>query len=64
MTIDSPWLVGMVETRRSMEVRPSPVRIWMRPSCGRRFSAMLMFDMILIRLTMAACSFFGGSVMT
>ena len=54
----------MVETRRSMAVFPSAVRNWMRPSCGKRFSAMLMFDMILTRLTSAAWSFFGGSVMT
>jgi hypothetical protein len=32
----------------------------MRPSCGKRFSAMLMFAMIFTRLMMADCSRRGG----
>ena len=59
MTTLSPWLVGMVETRKSMDFLP--ILTWMRPSCGRRFSAMLIvLLMILSRLTMADCSFLGG----
>ena len=60
MTTDSPWMVGTVETRRS-NVGPSAVAKEIRPSKGSRFSAMLMLDMILIRLTMLDCRRFGGS---
>ena len=35
MTTLSPWLVGIVDTRRSMAFLP--ILTWMRPSCGRRF---------------------------
>ena len=63
MTMLSPWLVGMVETRRSMDF--FPIFTWMRPSCGSRFSAMLMEPvMILIRLMMALCNFLGGLVIS
>jgi len=44
----SPWTIGMMTRGRR-----SPrfwTRILMRPSCGRRFSAMLSRDMILRRL--------------
>ena len=58
MTIDSPWFVGTVETRRSRS-RP-PTLIWMRPSCGMRFSEILIFDMILKREIIAPCRRFGG----
>ena len=34
--------------------------IWMRPSCGRRFSAIFMFAMIFTRLMMADCRRLGG----
>jgi hypothetical protein len=51
MTTDSPWIVGTVETRKS-NVGPSTVASAIRPSNGSRFSAILMFDMILIRLMM------------
>ena len=37
-----------------------PTCVWMRPSCGTRFSAMDMFDWIFKRLIMAACNRFGG----
>ena len=38
MTTDWPWLVGMMLTRRSMSLPAT--RILIRPSWGRRFSAM------------------------
>ena len=60
MTTLSPWLVGMVETRRSIGLRA--IRTWMRPSCGKRFSAMLIEPvMIFSRLTIADWSRFGGA---
>jgi len=46
-TARSPWPVGRVETRTSTGLPPT--RNVMRPSCGRRFSAMSSCDMILIR---------------
>ena len=50
----------MVETRRSTGF--FLIFTWMRPSCGSRFSAMLMEPlMILMRLTMADCKRFGGA---
>ena len=52
MTMPSPWTIGMIETRTSIS-RPW-TRILMRPSCGRRFSAMFSRAMILMRLTIAA----------
>ena len=51
MTTDWPWLVGMMLTRMSMSLPAT--RILIRPSCGRRFSAMSMKPMILMRLTIA-----------
>ena len=48
-TTRSPWPDGSVETRTSTE-RPAILRL-MRPSCGRRFSAMSSFDMTLMRET-------------
>ena len=47
-----------VLTRRSRS-RP-PTLIWMRPSCGMRFSEILIFDMILIRERIAPCRRLGG----
>ena len=35
----------------------------MRPSCGRRFSAMSSFDMIFTRDTIASRYFIGGAMM-
>ncbi len=58
MTMLSPWFVGMDDTRRSRS-RPMTL-IWMRPSWGTRFSAMLMLAMIFTRLMMADCRRFGG----
>ena len=56
----SPWLVGMVETRRSIGFRA--IFTWMRPSCGKRFSAMLIEPvMIFSRLMIADCNRFGGA---
>ena len=51
MTIFSPKSVGSTETRKSISfgVPFSLKRILMRPSCGRRFSAMSSFAMILMR---------------
>ena len=38
-----------------------PILTWMRPSCGSRFSAMLIEPVIIfMRLMMALCNFFGG----
>ena len=53
MTIPSPWIIGMIDTRTSIS-RPCTF-ILMRPSCGSRFSAMLSRAMILMRLMIAAC---------
>ena len=50
-TTPSPKIIGITLMRRSYS-RP----LWrsvIRPSCGLRFSAMLRFAMILIRLTIA-----------
>ncbi len=50
-TIFSPHSVGRHETRKSISRLRSSIfsRILMRPSCGRRFSEMSSFDMILTR---------------
>src|ERR1017187_2026418 len=48
-TTRSPWPDGMVETRTST-ARPAMRRL-IRPSCGRRFSAMSSFAMTLMRET-------------
>ena len=65
MTIFSPKSVGRQETRKSMSLDwpLSAKRILMRPSCGRRFSAMSSFAMILMREVIASRNFIGG-VMT
>src|SRR6266581_4756971 len=42
MTTLSPWLVGIVETRRSIGF--FLIFTWMRPSSGKSFSAMLLQD--------------------
>ena len=58
ITMLSPWLVGIVETRRSIGF--CAILTWMRPSCGRRFSAMLIEPvMIFRRLMIADCNPFG-----
>ena len=64
MTIFSPNNVGRHETRKSMsfEYPLSLYRILIRPSCGRRFSAMSSFDMILTREAMASRNFIGGDI--
>ncbi len=65
MTIFSPKSVGRHDTRKSMS-RLTPWswnRILMRPSCGRRFSAMSSLDMILMREVIASRNFIGGCMM-
>ena len=52
MTASSPWIEGMIETRKSI-VRPR-TRSRKRPSCGTRFSAMSSSDMTLRRLTIVS----------
>ena len=47
ITMRSPWLDGMVETRTSTS-RP-PMRKAIRPSCGTRFSAISSLAMTLMR---------------
>ena len=57
ITIFSPNATGRVETRSSTSL---PARVvLMRPSCGRRFSAMSRRDMVLMREMTAACTIFG-----
>ena len=58
--MDSPWMVGTVETRMSTR-RPPGAVTRMRPSCGRRRSAMFISAMILMREVSAACSRRGGA---
>ena len=48
MTASSPWIEGMIETRKSI-VRPFTLKR-KRPSWGTRFSAMSSSDMTLMRL--------------
>ena len=55
ITIRSPCAVGIVERRKSMS-RPATL-MRMRPSCGRRFSAMFSPPMILTRLVIDAWNF-------
>ena len=50
--IDSPYAVGIVETRMSMSSLLS--RTPMRPSIGSRFSAISRFAMTLMREIIAA----------
>ena len=56
MTIFSPNSVGSTETRKSISL-PCPILSLMRPSCGRRRSAMSSSAMILSRLEIAFFSF-------
>ena len=57
----SPNCVGSVETRRST-CRPA-MFFWMRPSCGRRRSAMFRFDMTFTReMTGSARCRGGGAI--
>ena len=58
MTTRSPYWDGMVETRTSIALRP--MRSEIRPSCGRRFSAMSSFDITLIRDTSSGASLRAG----
>ncbi len=58
MTMLSPWAVGSADTRRSSALPPA--LSWMRPSCGSRFSAMLMFAISFSRERMAGCNRCGG----
>ena len=61
----SPKMVGSVDTRKSSSRdRPSRrTRILMRPSCGRRFSAMSSRAMIFMREVSASRIFIGGLMM-
>jgi hypothetical protein len=61
MTTFSPHIVGKTETRKSIS-RPLPSFSLMRPSCGRRRSAMSSELMIFRRLTMAAFRRSGGVI--
>ena len=65
MTIFSPKSVGRTDTRKSIsfDVPWSLYRILMRPSCGRRFSAMSSFAMIFRRDAIASRNFSGGFMM-
>ncbi len=60
ITIFSPWTVGKTETRRSKSLPLTLTR--MRPSCGRRRSAMSRLLMILKREANASCICLGGGV--
>src|SRR3990172_190064 len=60
-TTFSPKAAGIVDTLRSRFFNPT--RTLIRPSCGRRFSAMSIFAMILIREMTAPCTHFGGSLL-
>ncbi len=61
MTIFSPKSVGSTDTRKSIS-RPLPIFSLMRPSCGRRRSAMSSEDMILIRDEIAFFILRGGRI--
>ena len=60
ITTLSPWIVGVVETRKSISL-PRTASL-MRPSCGSRRSAMLSLAMILMREMIALRSRAGGAV--
>ena len=64
MTIFSPKSVGRQDTRKSISfVWPlSAKRILMRPSWGRRFSAISSLAMILTRDVIASRNFIGGAM--
>jgi len=57
-TADSPWMVGMVATRRSIG-RPATIMA-LRPSWGSRRSEMSMSAMIFSRLMIPARSEAGA----
>ena len=59
MTRLSPCRVGTVETRRSINL--PWLRNWIRPSCGRRRSAIFILAMILTREITAAVERAGGA---
>ena len=58
----SPNAVGITETRMSMSLPAILVR--MRPSCGKRFSAMFSSAMIFTRETITGWKRFGGFTMS
>ena len=58
MTTDSPCVAGRQLTRISNDCPAT--RMLMRPSVGRRFSAMSIPAMIFTREMIGPCSFFGG----
>ncbi len=64
ITIFSPHSVGRHETRKSRSrLRSSTfILILMRPSCGRRFSAMSSLAMILTRDVSGSFSFMGSAI--
>ena len=64
MTIFSPYSVGTVDTRKSNSFfLPSALYlIMMRPSWGKRFSAMSSLAMIFTRLVMASFRRMGGDM--
>ena len=62
ITTHSPNIVGMTETRRSTGWPPSVNSI--RPSCGRRRSAMSRLAMTLIRVVIAKAKCFGGGTIS
>ena len=66
MTIFSPKIVGSTETRKSRSLTRPEIRvlILMRPSWGRRFSAMSRRAMILTRLVIASLSLSGGCIIS
>ena len=56
-TASSPWIVGMIETRKS--ISRFLYRTRKRPSCGTRFSAMSSSLMTLMREMMVDCQSFA-----
>ena len=62
-TTFSPKIVGSTETRKSISW-PPPSFSLMRPSCGRRRSAMSSDAMTLMREVMAFFSFSGGCMIS
>ena len=59
MTMDSPWMVGTLDTR--MSIRRAFKVMRMRPSWGRRRSAMFSSAISLMREVTAACRRRGGA---
>ena len=64
ITIFSPHSVGRTETRKSTSrLRSSTLNLTlMRPSCGRRFSAMSSFAISLTREISGSRSFIGSAI--